>query len=161
MPVKVQGDNGKNGVGVFGSTCRGFFRVFDLHHYVRGSTPRLATIRLRPLSITKTIRGACPLAYCRQEKMDGIEEKVKSIAAVVDTLPNDELKARCVLFMYAEEETCTVSVRGSDEMLTKLTLYSMMSDSSFAEAMIKAVSGYQKINRMVSRCVSKKEEHVC
>ena len=87
MPVKVQGDNGKNGVGVFGSTCRGFFRVFDLHHYVRGSTPRLATIRLRPLSITKTIRGACPLAYCRQEKMDGIEEKVKRIAAVVDSRP--------------------------------------------------------------------------
>ena len=108
MPVKVQGDNGKNGVGVFGSTCRGFFRVFDLHHYVRGSTPRLATIRLRPLSITKTIRGACPLAYCRQEKMDGIEEKVKRIAAVVDTLPPDELKGRCVLFMYADEETCSV-----------------------------------------------------
>ncbi|DBA55895.1 hypothetical protein [Porphyromonas gingivalis] len=93
--------------------------------------------------------------------MDGIEEKVKRIAAVVDTLPPDELKGRCVLFMYAEEETCTVSVRGSDEMLTKLTLYSMMSDSSFAEAMIKAVSGYEKIKRMVSRCVSKKERHVC
>ncbi|DBA55280.1 hypothetical protein CLI74_01805 [Porphyromonas gingivalis] len=93
--------------------------------------------------------------------MDGIEEKVKRIAAVVDTLPPDELKGRCLLFMYAEEETCTVSVRGSDEMLTKLTLYSMMSDSSFAEALIKAVEGYKKINGMISRCISKKEEHVC
>lgn len=93
--------------------------------------------------------------------MGGIEEKVKGIAAVVDTLPSNELKGRCVLFMYADEETCTVPVRGSDEMLTRLTLYSMMSDSSFAEAMIKAVSGCEKINRMVSRCVSKKEEHVC
>lgn len=25
MPVKVQGDNGKYGAGVLGSTCRGFF----------------------------------------------------------------------------------------------------------------------------------------
>mgnify|MGYP000972890479 CR=1 FL=1 len=93
--------------------------------------------------------------------MDGIEEKVKRIAAVVDTLPPDELKGRCVLFMYADEETCTVSVRGSDEILTRLTVYSMMSNSSFAEVMLKAVEGYKKINGMISRCVSKKEEHVC
>ena len=93
--------------------------------------------------------------------MDGIEEKVKRIAAVVDTLPPDELKGRRVLFMYADEETCTVSVRGSDEMLTKLTLYSMMSDSSFAEVMLKSVNAYEEINRMVSRCVSKEKKHVC
>lgn len=93
--------------------------------------------------------------------MDGIEEKVKRIAAVVDTLPPDELKGRCVLFMYADEETCSVSVRGSDEILTKLTVYSMMGNSNFAEVMLKAVEGYEKINRMISRCVSKKEEHVC
>lgn len=93
--------------------------------------------------------------------MDGIEEKVKRIAAVVDTLPPDELKGRCALFMYADEETCSVSVRGSDEILTKLTVYSMMGNSSFAEVMLKAVDGYEKINRMISRCASKEKKHVC
>lgn len=159
MP-EVQDGNGRYGCGI-GVAQQGFEAFLPTMH-VTGLTPALATNATQVALDYKTKRDRPPPRLnAGREKMDGIEEKVKRIAAVVDTLPPDELKGRCVLFMYAEEETCTVSVRGSDEMLTKLTLYSMMSDSSFAEAMIKAVSGYEKIKRMVSRCVSKKEELVC
>lgn len=146
---------------VLGSRSR-VLRFFSPTIRVAGSTPALATNATQVALDYKTKGDRPPHRLnAGREKMDGIEEKVKRIAAVVDTLPPDELKGRCVLFMYADEETCSVSVRGSDEILTRLTVYSMMGNSSFAEVMLKAVDGYEKINRMISRCVSKKEEHVC
>lgn len=106
MPVKVQDGNGRYGCGI-GVAQQGFKAFLPTMH-VAGSTPALATNATQVALDYKTKRDRPPPPRLNagREKMDGIEEKVKRIAAVVDTLPPDELKGRCVLFMYNDIKMC-------------------------------------------------------